>query len=256
MSEPKNSGLMVLLGSFGGAALATAICLASFLIAGRANQTVIVKKADEAVTERARISPDDQVITAHHEAAHAVVSMALLPERGIAKLEVFSKVSQGKYLGLTTWSDDKSRGDEAYRHRANALVSLAGGAAEDALFKKTPSDSDPDSDASAFESIAYCEVAHCDCPPESKVGDDCLLNGLLKPERAEFYAQAKTCVEANRAAIIELAKAVILKREDETQAVRTLSSGELKTFFAAHPLDVEACTGIVSTPAPPEALQP
>lgn len=220
------------------------ICLATLMVVAICRMSMVTATAHlngEKPVERERIAPDQQIHTAHHEAGHAVVSAALFPERAIIKLEVFSKVSQGKFLGLTSWGAGELGGDDAYRHRANALISLAGGAAEDVLFKKTPSETDPDADSSAFASLAYCEAAKCACPPDSKVGEQCLLNGFLKPQREELYAQTKTCVEANRGVIIELANAVILKQENARDAVRTLSEDELKTFFATHTLDVDAC---------------
>ncbi len=245
---------LVMLSVLLGAVLASGVCLLTIEFMDR-NQPAhqVILAPEEKLRERERISPENQVITAHHEAAHAVVDMAVLPERGVNELVVFSRASYpDKFWGLTYPGDGMMRGDEAYQHRALALTQLAGAAAEDVLFHKTPPDSDPDSDNFAFESLAYCEVAECECPTESRVGDRCLMNGELKPERERFYAETKRCVMANKEAIMDLAKLVILKDEDRYGFKRSLSATELKAFFDAHPLDTDACAEVNSSPAPPQ----
>lgn len=207
--------------------------------------------------ERTRISPEQQIITAHHEAAHAVFDVALLPKRGLSKLQVFSKVKDDQWNGLMTAGDGPMEGDEAYQHRALALISMAGAAIEEILFHQTPPDSDSDSDNSAFQTLAYCEADHCECPPESRVGDECLMNGLLKRERKRLYAEAMACAEANKMTIIKLAKLVILKDEDKSDFVRKLSQEELEAFFKANPIDVKACIApSAPTESPPPASVP
>ncbi len=246
MSKRRIAFLLVL-GILFTAAIAASICLATIIVIRQYDSSAIGMSGAGSV-ERDRVSPEDQIITAHHEAAHAVVGEALLPKRDFRKLEVFSRTSEGKYWGMMSWEAGGLEDDEAYQHRALAMISLAGGAAEEILFKKTPSEIDPDSDQSAFESLRYCEAAQCDCPPASKVDDQCLKNGLLKPERVLLYAQTRACVEANRGVIIKLANLVILKEEDERNAVRTLSKRDLEAFFAENRLDIEACKEQISSP--------
>ena len=199
--------------------------------------------------ERERVAVRDQFHTAYHEAGHAVVGEALLPKREFQKLEVFSRVSEGKYWGMVYWNDDGVEGDEVYWHRAIAMTALAGGATEEVFYKKNPRQDDPDADQAAFESLAYCEMTACACPAESRVGDECLLDGVLS-QRSVLYEQTKVCVEANKQTIAKLGKLVMKKREDGRRAVRTLSKHELDAFFAEHPLDVEACLETNSSPLP------
>lgn len=184
--------------------------------------------------ERARISPLDQVQTAYHEAAHAVIDVVLLPERHVAKVMVFSKVSEHR-MGVTSWVEQKE-GHDARWYRGVALVYYAGNAAEDLLFKKKPPEDDTDADRSAFVGLLLCTKESCDCPAKSRVGDRCLLDGWLASQRKALYEASKRCVAANVGPIMDLAKLLMLKPEDDDEYGRSLGKAELKAFFATHRL--------------------
>lgn len=196
----------------------------------RLPQTVVETKPPE----RERISPADQVHTAYHEAAHAVIDVLLLPERGVDKLTVFSRVSERRW-GVTVWDPDVS-GHDARWYRGVALAYYAGNAAEEILFKKAPPEDDTDADNSAFIGLALCKETTCACPAESRIGDHCLFDGWMASQRPILYAASKRCVEANLDPIMSLAELVLLKPEARPEYERSLSKKELADFFASHRL--------------------
>ncbi len=190
--------------------------------------------------ERERISPENRAITAYHEAAHAIVGTAVGLPWAVGKLDVFSKTYEHMW-GVTTWTKNVVGDGDVRRYRALALVHYAGHAVEEILYSKPPRDDDPDFDASAFETLGYCRAQVCECPADSKVAGRCLMTGWFKTQRPVFYEATKRCVQANLAAIMDLAELVMRKPEERPAYVQSLSEAELEQFFKAHPLNTEAC---------------
>ncbi len=240
-----------------------AAMLCGCLSAKAAKPGRLATEASGACQEEAKrdsISLDNQLVVSYHEAAHAVMMVAV--GFRVEKIRVFTRTytENGRGVwGYTDWGTEQAKpaGPDGRKpvdpDIAKALVYLAGNAAEDVLFKKAPSLTDADADYAAVASLAYCEKASCTCPDENKIEGQCLMNGLIKTEHDAVYAAARRCVNANIKVVMHLAKLTMLQAVEQPASAHVLDRKALDLFFEKHPLNLAACTQ-TATVAPPAPL--
>lgn len=194
------------------------------------------------------ISMETQYEVAIHESGHAVLGQLLIPDRPILKMWLYTeRPTETVYLGMTEPGDPAAKHAPEVWDRSIAIFFLGGLASEQVFLGKKPPDEYEDKDVAGEEMLDYCEKVGCECPADSKFGDQCLLKDMMRAERERQYAEAVRCLEANKPTVVALANLLFRKGSEAVPPAvvlagfaggswRKLDAEELKAFFASHPL--------------------
>jgi hypothetical protein len=213
-----------------------------------ARRETVPPDAAEKGSKTERVSMELQYETAIHESGHAVIGQIYLPERPLKRVWLYTeKLADTDYLGMTEPGETTASYPEGAWDRAIALFYLGGQASELVFFDKKPPDAYEDKDVAGEETLDYCDKVGCECPPASKVGEQCLLRDLMQAERERLFVETVPCLKANKETVLILANQLFRKDAEDVGRAhlfddvpkgkrRTLEADELKTFFATHPL--------------------
>ena len=181
------------------------------------------------------ISMDAQYDTAVHEAGHAVANHVLVPQRRISSVYVLAKEKPGTdIVGLVTYDDDFSApadGDAYAAYlRADAVIDYAGAAAEKVVLGTAM----PDDPNYRYDGKNASDSLWSLCLDDRLADEACkgaaVLKNVVGRNRSQTIADAAAIVEANKAAVIELAN--LIMRQPEKNGRRTLNEEELYRFLA------------------------
>lgn len=145
--------------------------------------------------------------TAVHEAAHAVASVVLQPERRLSSVYVAAqRPADDRYLGVVYYvnPDDCDGPDRAECLRRRAVVDLVGEASEQVLRNTQPPNEYDDKYYAQQKLLARCQIegACQPCPPEKRVGGRiCPLDIQIEIEREAAFKEATEFVQDHCLAI-------------------------------------------------------
>ncbi len=184
---------------------------------------------------------EEQNVTAIHEAGHAMLSVAVMPERPLEDILVYAEYDETKgTLGLTHAGKIPAI-YLAYPEeltKADAMYYLGGAAAEEAVFGTKPQQDYTDKDMVGEELLKYCgtgDGSQCGaCPKEDLVGSTCMIKGHIVSYRDQLYAETLAIAMLNRETLAQLAN--LLMQQPVRGRERRLDAAQLKEFFAEHPI--------------------
>lgn len=196
-------------------------------------------------------SLDDQYKTAVHEAGHAVA--ARIVRKNLKFKEMWIAVYRDpdvSLLGLTVTDPDSNTGGP-WSTDEDTVFSLGGGAAEKAIFRADPVFDSFDSDTTDDTLVTACAKGDdCGaCPPASKVGDTCMLNGIVLQKHAREFARTVAIIDANKEATVALANLIMQQPIKDRR--RHLDEAQIDAFFKEHAIiDPDAAPATPLLPAP------
>lgn len=180
---------------------------------------------------RDHIPFDTQYDAAIHEAGHAVADVAS-GFRVTSMYVAVDKDKDDKYLGMVHWDtrpDDRRSPDEA--RRARIVVYYAGNAAEQVILHRSPTGDGDDRDNADDRILETCREGKCgECPYNYKVGEACLLNGLVSMERGSAQQETYVLISRHRETIVLLANELMGRSVKDGR--RTMSGEDIEAFLA------------------------
>jgi hypothetical protein len=204
-------------------------------------------------TKYEKITTEQQNETAIHEAGHALLSMAILPERPVEDILIYVEYDEaGGKLGLTHAG---SLSALAKTHpelvtKADAMYYLGGAAAEEAVFATKPQEVYIDKDLVGEKLLRYCgtgDGSQCGkCPATDLVGKTCMIKGRIVSYRDLLYVETLTIAKLNRELLAQLANELMQQPVRNRQ--RRLDAAQLKAFFAAHPIQMPPNPSVPKAP--------
>lgn len=244
MPEPRNGRLPDGLNTILLAAIliVLAASTAAAVVVVRRGVTVTCSHSSErAKPAREHIGFDIQYDAAIHEAGHAVADV-VMGFRVTSMYVAVDKDKDDKYLGMVNWDvlpDDRRSEDES-RH-ARIVVYYAGNVAEQVILGRSMTGGG-DRDNADDRILEACRDGECgECPPDSRVGEACLLNGLVNNGRAAAKRETHGLIGAHRETVVFLANE--LMRQPVVDGRRTMTGEAVEAFLKAR--------GIERSVAPP-----
>ena len=217
---------------------------------------LLIHRADSSSdTKFKKRTTEEQNETAIHEAGHALLSVAVMPERPLDDILVYVEYDEASgLLGLThagtvpaiylTFPEELTKAD--------AMFYLGGAAAEEAVFGTKPQQDYADKDMVGDELLKYCgngDGSQCGaCPEGDLVGSTCMIKGHIVSYRDQLYAETLAIARLNRETLAKLAN--LLMQQPVRGRERKLDRAKLKAFFDQHPVVMP------SEPRIPEILLP
>lgn len=217
---------------------------------------LLIHRADSSSdTKFKKRSTEEQNVVAIHEAGHALLSMAIVPDRPLDDILVYSEYDESTgLLGLTHAGAIPKTYDAQpeFKTRADAMYYLGGAAAEEAVFGTKPPEDYSDKDMVGEELLKYCgagDGSQCGaCPEGDLVGSTCMIKGHIVSYRDQLYAETLAIARLNRETLAQLAN--LLMQQPVRGRERRLDRAQLKAFFDQHPVVMP------SEPRIPEILLP
>lgn len=186
--------------------------------------------------EKEHIGFDTQYEAAIHEAGHAVIDV-VSGFRVTSMYIAVDKEKDDRYLGMVHWDsrpDDRRSADEI--RRARIAVYYAGNAAELVILNRTPTGDGDDRDNADDRILEHCLEGKCgECPYNYKVGEACLLSGLISHERTAAQQLTRDLITKHRETVVRLAEE--LMRQPVKDGRRTMSGEAVETFLTKHGIE-------------------
>ncbi|WKZ28746.1 MAG: hypothetical protein QY323_04400 [Patescibacteria group bacterium] len=206
-------------------------------------------------TKYKKRTTEEQNVTAIHEAGHALLSVAVMPERPLEDILVYVEYDEANgTLGLT----HAGQAPAVYLlypeelTKADAMYYLGGAAAEEAVFGTKPQQDYSDKDMVGDELLKYCgngDGSQCGaCPESDLIGETCMVKGHIVSYREQLYAETLAIAKLNRETLAQLAN--LLMQQPVRGRERKLNHAQLKEFFEQHPVVMPSGTVL------PEVLHP
>ncbi|MFA5854387.1 MAG: hypothetical protein WC866_04885 [Patescibacteria group bacterium] len=204
-------------------------------------------------TKYGKRTTEQQNETAIHEAGHALLSAAILPERPIEDILIYVEYDEadGK-LGLTHVGTVPAlyMTHPEFVTKADAMFYLGGAAAEEAVFGTKPQQDYTDKDMVGEELLKYCgagDGSQCgECPASDLVGKTCMIKGHIVSYRDLLYVETLAIAKLNRELLAQLANE--LMQQPVRNRERRLDAAQLKAFFAGHPIQLPPSPPVPKTP--------
>ena len=191
--------------------------------------------------KRGHRTTEQQNVTAIHEAGHALLCAAVMPDRSLNDILVYVEYDELEgVLGLTHAGGMPSHyaAKMNLATKADAMYFLGGAAAEEAVFNTKPQQDFTDRDMVGQELLKYCssgDGSQCgDCPASDLIGKTCMIKGYIVSYRNAIYLETLEIAKLNRELIAQLANELMQQPVRDSQ--RMLNAEQLKTFFALHPI--------------------
>lgn len=202
--------------------------------------------SESARPAREHVGFDTQYDAAIHEAGHAVADV-VMGFRITSMYVAVDKEKDDKYLGMVHWDTypDDRRSESDSRH-ARIVVYYAGNVAEQVILGRTVTGDGDDRDNADDRILETCQEGECgECPPGSRVGEACLLNGLVNNERAAAKQETQGLIGTHRETVVFLANE--LMRQPVIGGRRTMTGEAVEAFLKARGIER---TAVLSAPGP------
>lgn len=192
-------------------------------------------------TKYGKRTTEQQNETAIHEAGHALLSVAMLPDRPLNDILVYVEFDEAEgILGLTHADAMPPMYllQPEFVTRADAMYYLGGAAAEEAVFGTKPQQGYKDNDMVGEELLKYCgggDGSQCGkCPDSDLIGKTCMIKGHIVSYRNQLYIETLRIAKLNRELLAQLANE--LMQQPVRNRERKLDRAQLEAFFKAHPI--------------------